>query len=237
MRLYKQALIALILVAACGPIHASCSRFLSVTYYCQQCDLIHTYPSSKQWGGQCIRCPYQCPIVALNRLSDKNNSVAAEQDCKPVPTAAAAAAMFYGIEMADESIVELAKVAPIAATVLVTFRAQPTIDPIDMSEGVSYFSIRPNKESVLALLDGQEQKSVKLADPLASGERLRAIFRTIEDSSAQDGKITLSIEAVGDTQERTTLVALEKVKNTMLSVDMSDRQAPVYRVVDVHFVD
>src|SRR3546814_1482501 len=64
------------------------------------------------------------------------------------------------------------------------------------------------------------------------------IFRTIDDVSAQDGRMTLSIEAIGDnTTERTTLVALEKVEGAMLDVNLSERQAPVYRVVGISLVD
>src|SRR3546814_2610974 len=44
----------------------------------------------------------------------------------PVPTAAAATAMFYGIEMPDAAVAELAEVAPVAASVLLAARAQPT---------------------------------------------------------------------------------------------------------------
>src|SRR3546814_2741438 len=73
------------------------------------------------------------------------------------------------------------------------FRAQPTIAPVDMRQNVSYFSAKPNARSVQALLDGVEH-GFRLADPLADGERLRAIFRTIDDVSAQDGRMTLSIE-------------------------------------------
>src|SRR3546814_5317567 len=40
----------------------------------------------------------------------------------PVPTAAAATAMFYGIEMPDAAVAELAEVAPVAASVLLTAR-------------------------------------------------------------------------------------------------------------------
>src|SRR3546814_5083823 len=43
----------------------------------------------------------------------------------PVPTAAAATAMFYGIEMPDAAVAELAEVAPVAASVLLAARAQP----------------------------------------------------------------------------------------------------------------
>src|SRR3546814_8727985 len=68
------------------------------------------------------------------------------------------------------------------------FRAQPTIDPVDMRQNVSYFSAKPNARSVQALLDGDEN-GFRLADPLADGERLRAIFRTIDDVSAQDGRM------------------------------------------------
>jgi hypothetical protein len=106
-----------------------------------------------------------------------------------------------------------------------------------MRQNVSYFSAKPNARFVRALLDGDEN-GFRFADPLADGERLRAIFRTIDDASAQDGRMTLSIEAIGDnTTERTTLVALEKVEGAMLDVNLSDPQAPVYRVVGFNFVD
>src|SRR5690606_37937663 len=159
------------------------------------------------------------------------------QASEPVPTAAAATAMFYGIELDDARVAELAEVAPVAASTLLLFRAQPTIDPVDMRQNVSYFSAKPNARSVQALLDGDEN-GFRFADPLADGERLRAIFRTIDDASAQDGHMTLSIEAIGDdTAERTTLVELEKVEGATVSVDIADRPAPVYRVAGISFVD
>src|SRR3546814_11847656 len=106
-----------------------------------------------------------------------------------------------------------------------------------MRQNVSYFSAKPNARSVQALLDGDEN-GFRLADPLADGERLRAIFRTIDDVSAKDGRMTLSIEAIGDnTTERTTLVTLEKEEGAMLDVNLSARQEPVYRVVVISFVD
>lgn len=50
--------------------------------------------------------------------------------------------------------------------------------------------------------------------------------------------MTLSIEAIGDnTTERTTLVALQEVEGAVLDVNLSERQAPVYRVVGISFVD
>jgi hypothetical protein len=155
----------------------------------------------------------------------------------PEPAARIATPMFYGIEMSDDAVVELAGTAPVAAAVLSSFRARPTIDPIDMYQGVSYFSARPNARSVRALLDRDAQANLRLVEPLAPGERLRAIFRTISDAAAPDGRMTLAIEAIGDTPERTTLVALEKVKGATVSVDIADRQAPVYRVVGFSFVD
>ncbi|MFC3716405.1 hypothetical protein ACFONC_09590 [Luteimonas soli] len=154
------------------------------------------------------------------------------------PAARIMTPMFYGIEMSDEAVVELAAKAPVAAAVLSSFRARPTIDPIDMYQGVSYFSARPNARSVRALLDGDEQANLRQVDPLAPGERLRAIFRTVDDASVQDGRMTLSIEAIGDnTAERTTLVELEKVEGATVSVDIVDRPAPVYRVAGISFVD
>src|SRR5690606_32710256 len=98
MSVYKHVLVALGLIAACGPIHAG----------------------------------------------------------EPVPTAAAATAMFYAIELDDTKVAELADIAPVAASTLLMFRAQPTIDPVDMRRNVSYFSAKPNARSVRALLDGDE---------------------------------------------------------------------------------
>src|SRR3546814_17578007 len=45
----------------------------------------------------------------------------------PVPTAEAATAMVYGIEMPDAAVAELAEVAPVEASVLLAARAQPTL--------------------------------------------------------------------------------------------------------------
>ncbi len=176
---------------------------------------------------------YKHVLVALGLITACGHVQASE----PVPTAAAATAMFYGVELTDAEVAELADVAPVAASTLLMFRAQPTIDPVDMSQNVSYFSAKPNARSVRALLDGDEN-GFRFADPLADGERLRAIFRTIDDASAQDGRMTLSIEAIGDdTTERTTLVALQEVEGAVLDVNLSERQAPVYRVVGISFVD
>ena len=176
---------------------------------------------------------YKHVLVALGLITACGHVQASE----PVPTAAAATAMFYGIELTDTKVAELADVAPVAASTLLMFRAQPTIDPVDMRQNVSYFSAKPNARSVRALLDGDEN-GFRFADPLADGERLRAIFRTIDDASAQDGRMTLSIEAIGDdTAERTTLVALEQVQGATVSVDIADRQAPVYRIVGFSFVE
>src|SRR3546814_18720689 len=98
-----------------------------------------------------------------------------------------------------------------------------------MRQNVSYFSAKPNARSVHALLEGDEN-GFRLADPLAGGERLRAIFRTIDDASAQDGRMTLSIEALGDPQPaRTPLVQLEKVGGAMLDMNLTMRQAPATR--------
>src|SRR3546814_1834180 len=90
--------------------------------------------------------------------------------------------------MPDAAVAWLAEVAPVAASGLLAARAQPTIDPVDMRQNVSYFSAKPNARSVHALLEGDEN-GFRLADPLADGERLRAIFRTIDDASAQDGRM------------------------------------------------
>src|SRR3546814_10492455 len=116
------------------------------------------------------------------------------------------------------------------------FRAQPTIDPVDMRQNVSYFSAKPNARSVQALLDGDEN-GFRLADPLADGERLRAIFRTIDDVSAQDGRMTLSIEAIGDnTTERTTLVTLEQVegRSEAHTYDIQSLMRPWYAVFSIN---
>src|SRR3546814_6053107 len=114
-----------------------------------------------------------------------------------VPAAAVTTAMCYGIEMLNAAVAELAEVAPVAASVLLAARAQPTIDPVDMRQNVRYFSAKPTARSVHALLAGDEN-GFRLADPLAAGTRLRALFRTLDDASAQDGRVTLSIEAKGD---------------------------------------
>src|SRR3546814_15588065 len=66
------------------------------------------------------------------------------QASRPVPTAAAATAMSYGIEIPDAAVAELAEVAPVAASVLLAARAQPTNDPVDMRQNASYFSATPN---------------------------------------------------------------------------------------------
>src|SRR3546814_7625899 len=97
--------------------------------------------------------------------------------------------MFYGIELTDTKVAELADVAPVAASTLLMFRAQPTIDPVDMRQNVSYFSAKPNARSVQALLDGDEN-GFRLAAPPADGERLRALFRKNDDVSAQAGRMT-----------------------------------------------
>ncbi len=236
MSVYKHAiLLVLVLIFACGHAQA-CNYYLSSSYNCVKCDLVHSFPLSKKWGAvQCVSCPYRCPLVASNGLSADTG---VEQECKPEPTAAAATATFYAIEVKDTAIIELAEVAPVAASVLSMFRAQPAIDPVDMRHNVSYFSAKPNARSVQAALNGDESGSAQFADPLADGERLRAIFRTIDDASTRDGRMTLSIEVIGDdTTERTTLVALEKVEGATLDVNLSDRQAAVYRVTDISFVD
>lgn len=176
--------------------------------------------------------------IALVLMAACGQAQASRSHSGDAPTAEVAGLMFYGIQMSDAAVAELAETAPVAASVLLMFRAHPTIDPVDMRQNVSYFSAKPNARSIQALLEGDESGSAQLADPLADGERLRAIFRTIDDASAQDGRMTLSIEAIGDnTTERTTLVALEKVEGATVSVDIANRQAPVYRVVGVSFVD
>src|SRR3546814_12388965 len=93
--------------------------------------------------------------------------------------------MFYGIELTDTKVAELADVAPVAASTLLMFRAQPTIDPVDMRQNVSYFSAKPNARSVQAPLDGDEN-GFRLADPLAAGERLRAPFRTHDEARSKE---------------------------------------------------
>src|SRR3546814_13146479 len=83
---------------------------------------------------------YKHVLVALGLITACGHVQASE----PVPTAAAATAMFYGIELTDTKVAELADVAPVAASTLLMFRAQPTIDPVDMRQNVSYFSAKPN---------------------------------------------------------------------------------------------
>lgn len=170
-------------------------------------------------------------MVAFGQAQASSSGSGGEPEREPIGP------MFYGIEVSDAVVAELAESAPVAASTLLAFRAEPTMDPVDMSQNVSYFSAKPNARSVQTLLDGDEN-GLQFADPLADGERLRAIFRTIDDASAQDGHVTLSIEAIGDdTVERTTLVELEKVEGATVSVDIADRPAPVYRVAGISFVD
>src|SRR3546814_11999227 len=69
----------------------------------------------------------------------------------PVPTAAAATAMFYGIEMPDAAVAALAEVAPVAASVLLAARAQPTIDPVDMRQHCSHLHAKIDARSVHTL--------------------------------------------------------------------------------------
>lgn len=166
-------------------------------------------------------------VVAFGQAQASCSGSGGELEREPVGP------MFYGIEVSDAVVAQLAESAPVAASTLLAFRAQPKMDPVDMRQNVSYFSAKPNARSVRALLGGDED-----GDPLVDGERLRAIFRTIDDASAQDGRMTLSIEAIGDnTAERTTLVELEKVEGAEVSVDIADRPAPVYRVAGISFVD
>src|SRR3546814_15858524 len=87
---------------------------------------------------------YKHVLVALGLITACGHVQASE----PVPTAAAATAMFYGIELTDTKVAELADVAPVAASTLLMFRAQPTIDPVDMRQNVSYFSAKPNDRTV-----------------------------------------------------------------------------------------
>src|SRR3546814_4585618 len=163
-------------------------------------------------------CVYKHVLVALGLRTACGHVQASE----PVPSAGAATAMFYSIEWDDTKVAELAGVAPVAASTLLLFRAQPTIDPVDMCQNVSYFSAKPNARSVRAVLDG-DGNGFRFADPLGDGVRLRAIFRTIDDAGTQDGHMTLSIEAIGDdTAERTTLVALEQVEGATVSVDIAE---------------
>src|SRR3546814_8378156 len=84
---------------------------------------------------------YKDVLVALGLITACGHVQASE----PVPTAAAATAMFYGIELTDTKVAELADVAPVAASTLLMFRAQPTIDPVDIRQNVSYFSAKPNR--------------------------------------------------------------------------------------------
>ncbi len=170
-------------------------------------------------------------VVAFGQAQASCSGSGGELEREPVGP------MFYGIEVSDAVVAQLAESAPVAASTLLAFRAQPKMDPVDMRQNVSYFSAKPNARSVRALLGGDED-GMRLADPLVDGERLRAIFRTIDDASAQDGRMTLSIEAIGDnTAERTTLVELEKVEGAEVSADIADGPAPVYRVAGISFVD
>src|SRR3546814_14707909 len=74
----------------------------------------------------------------------------------PVPTAAAAPAMFYGIEMPDAAVAELAEVAPVAASVPLAARAHPTTAPVALRHNANYFPAKPNSRHVPALPDGDE---------------------------------------------------------------------------------
>src|SRR3546814_19626120 len=96
--------------------------------------------------------------------------------------------MFYGIELTDTKVAELAAVAPVAASTLLMFRAQPTIDPVDMRQNVSYFSAKPNARSVHALPDGDEH-GFRLPAPLPHGERLRGILPLVTAVRAQDVRL------------------------------------------------
>src|SRR3546814_19277408 len=138
-------------------------------------------------------CVYKHVLVALGLRTACGHVQASE----PVPTAGAATAMFYAIELDDTKVAELGGVAPVAASTLLLFRAQPTIDPVDMCQNVSYFSAKPNARSVRAVLDG-DGNGFRFADPPGDGVRLRAIVRTIDDAGTQDGPMTLSNAAIGD---------------------------------------
>src|SRR3546814_11472009 len=93
---------------------------------------------------------YKHVLVALGLLTACGHVQASE----PVPTAAAATAMFYAIELDDTKVAELAGVAPVAASTLLLFRAPPTIDPVDMCQNVGYFSAQPNAQYGRAGADG-----------------------------------------------------------------------------------
>src|SRR3546814_16317792 len=131
---------------------------------------------------------YKDVLVALGLITACGHVQASE----PVPTAAAATAMFYGIELTDTKVAELADVAPVAASTLLIFRAQPPIDQVDMRQNAGYFSAKPNARPVQALLDGAAT-AFGLADPPADGERVLASFRRSAGVSAQVGRATLSI--------------------------------------------
>src|SRR3546814_18481787 len=138
-------------------------------------------------------CVYKHVLVALGLRTACGHVQASE----PVPTAGAATAMFYAIELDDTKVAELGGVAPVAASTLLLFRAQPTIDPVDMCQNVSYFSAKPNARSVRAVLDG-DGNGFRFADPLGDGVRPRAIFRPIDDAGPQAGHLPPSLEALGD---------------------------------------
>src|SRR3546814_5088292 len=123
---------------------------------------------------------YKHVLVALGLLTACGHVQASE----PVPTAAAATAMFYAIELDDTKVAELAGVAPVAASTLLLFRAQPTIDPVDMCQNVSYFSAKPNARSVRAVLDG-DGNGFRFADPRGDGGGRGGVFRTAEDAGTQ----------------------------------------------------
>lgn len=242
MRVHAQSLLVLVLAVASNIAGAYCSYYLSANYACLECRARNSnFTAFQNYGGRCFRCELECPIVALNKqfaagadkTADKMES--AGQVCGQRPTGEAQTALFYAVQFDRQSIVELAKVAPIAAHTLAGFSARPAIDPIDMRHGVGYFSIQPNAASVTALLDGSEARSMELARPLAADGRLRVIYRSLDHSS--DDRITMTIEAVGDTKERTTVVELEKIRGAVVQVNAVNRQAPVYRIIDISFIE
>src|SRR3546814_17496745 len=93
---------------------------------------------------------YKHVLVALGLIT----ACVHVQESEPVPTAAAATAMFYGIEFTDTKVAELADVAPVPDSTLLTFRAQPPIAPVAMRQNVSNFSGNPNDPPGPALLAG-----------------------------------------------------------------------------------
>src|SRR3546814_19854061 len=97
---------------------------------------------------------YKHVLVALGLITACGHVQASE----PVPTAAAATAKFYGIELTDTQVAQLADVAPVAASTPLMFRVQPTIETVDMRQKLSYFPSNPDQRSVQDPLDMGETR-------------------------------------------------------------------------------